>query len=393
MGRLIPGNNTPLRIAITGRGFDMSPTVVIPGPANNLPERAANRGHRQPGTDRRSFATRRPGWSSKEIERVPHACPEQEKVALPMTKASILLLVLALVGCRDTLVVPDRPGKTSLPRRAGLPGVATRPLASPPSYLGTQHNGGGCTTTYPTVGFEPADGAAKRPLFLYFIGTTLDGDDPAAAFDSLAARTVTEAMARRGFVALSVAYDNGIVALISSKDNQLHCLFEAPTSVLARACMLPQVDCNLGIATWGHSQGAAVAMAAANFDPRVRGVWTTGYGGNMDSKISKRRVRVVNGEHDQTSKLDKTTGIAPEACPGQDACLRDDGSGWIIVRKAQLADPASSTADHCWFDRRSCKSKEISLEPTWIDPDSKAPYALESNADGLAATVKRTDLL
>jgi hypothetical protein len=310
-----------------------------------------------------------------------------------MTKASILMVVLALAGCRDTLTVPNRPGATSLPARAGLPGGPTRPLASPPSYLGTQQNGGGCSTTYPTVGFEPAGDGGNHPLFLYFVGTAFSREDRSAEFDTIAARTVTEAMARRGFVALSVAYDNGIAALISDHDSQLHCLFEAPTSVLARACALPQVDCNLGIATWGHSQGAALAMAAANYDPRVRGVWATGYGGNMESKISKRRVRVVNGEDDQTSKLDKTTGIAPEACPGQDACLRDDGSGWIIVRKADLADPASSSADHCWFDRRSCKSKTISLEPSWIDPGSKAPYALERNADWLAATVKRTDLL
>jgi hypothetical protein len=313
-----------------------------------------------------------------------------------MTKAWILIPLLALAalgGCRDTLVVPDRPGKTSLPKRAGLPGVATRPLASPPSYLGTQQNGGGCTTTYPTVGFEPAAGTAKRPLFLYFIGTKIKREETESEFDSVAARTVTEAMARRGFVALSVAYDNGIAALISDHENQLHCLFEAPTSLLARACTMPQVDCNLGIATWGHSQGAAVAIAAANYDPRVRGVWATGYGGNMESKISKHRVRVVNGENDQTSKLDETTGLSKEACTGPDQCLREDGSGWIIVRKAQLADPESSTADHCWFDRRSCKSKTFVLEPTWVDPDSKAPYALESNADWLAATVKRTDLL
>ena len=75
-----------------------------------------------------------------------------------------------------------------------------------------------------------------------------------------------------------------------------------------------------------------------------------------------------------------------------DHCLREDGSGWVIVRRSELADPERSSADHCWFDRRSCKSDTIALEPTWIDPDSTRPYALEANADWVARTVKRTDL-
>ena len=41
-------------------------------------------------------------------------------------------------------------------------------------------------------------------------------------------------------------------------------------SVLDVACRLPQVDCELGIATWGHSQGAYVAHLARNYEPRVR---------------------------------------------------------------------------------------------------------------------------
>jgi hypothetical protein len=304
----------------------------------------------------------------------------------------LVVLVLTLAACRDTLVVPTRRGITTLPKRGPLPGLPTRPLASPPSYLGTQQNGPDCDTTYPTVGFEPADDAgARHPLFLYFVGTAVRRDAPSAEFDTLAARVVTEAMARRGFVALSVAYDNGIAALVSDHHHQTRCLFDAPTGVIARACALPRVDCNLGIALWGHSQGAAVAVAAANHDARVRAVWTTGYGGDMKTVLSKHRLRVVNGENDQTSKLAATTGLSKSGCPDPDQCLRDDGSGWIIVRQAQLADPEKSSADHCWFDHLSCKSG-LALEPTWIDPASPRPYALEANADWVAATTRRADL-
>jgi hypothetical protein len=310
-----------------------------------------------------------------------------------MRTSWLLILVLTLAACRDTLVVPTRRGVTTLPKRGPLPGLATRPLASPPSYLGTRQNGPACDTTYPTVGYEPADGAsARRPLFLYFVGTAFRRDDVSAEFDTLAARVVTEAMARRGFVALSVAYDNGVAALVSDHHHQTRCLFDAPTGVIARACALPQVDCDQGIALWGHSQGAAVAVAAANHDARVRAVWATGYGGDMKTVLSPHRLRVVNGENDQAAKLDTTTGLSASACTGTDQCLREDGSGWIIVRRSQLADPERARADHCWFDRPSCQSKTRVLEPTWIDPASTRPYALERNADWVAETTRRADL-
>jgi hypothetical protein len=156
------------------------------------------------------------------------------------------------------------------------------------------------------------------------------------------------------------------------------------------------VNCDLGIAAWGHSQGGLVAVMSANYDPRIRGAWATGYGGDARSMLSTHRLRVVNGEADTSngtaSVLNGITGLSPDLCPDPDQCLREDGSGWIIVRKAELADPANSSADHCWFDRRSCGDTTLSLEPTWVDASATRAYALESNADWLAATTLRTDL-
>jgi hypothetical protein len=241
-----------------------------------------------------------------------------------------------------------------------------------------------------------ADADTRHPLFLYFVGTAFNSTHPANQHDNAAASAVAEAMARRGFVALSAAYDNGVFSWLSDHLNQLHCLFEGPEGLLARACALPQVDCSLGIATWGHSQGGLVAMMAADYDERVRAAWATGYGGEKQVSLSKHRMRVVNGEADlnngTAAVLNDITGLSPAMCPDPDHCLRDDGSGWVIVRKAELASPAISTADHCWFDRRACGDATLSLEPTWIDPSSKRAYALEANADWLATTARRTDL-
>ncbi len=248
----------------------------------------------------------------------------------------------------------------------------------------------GCDTSRVTLGFEPVDpSAGKHPLFLYFVGTTFSDSDLSARYDSQAAQKVTEAMARRGFFALSVQYDN----TLSLSVDKLSCVFALSNakSLLTVACALPTVDCALGIATWGHSQGALMAHAASSFDSRVRAVWTTGYSGGS-YPLSNNRLRVVNGAADTMngtwSTLNTASGMTATDCPddGRTSCLRPDGSGWVVVR---AADCVTSTADHCWFDRRSCGDSAITLEPNWIDKASTKPFALELNADWVAATTRR----
>lgn len=266
-----------------------------------------------------------------------------------------------------------------------------------PEYMGSVSNGAECATNYPTRGYQPAASSGERfPLFLYFVGTEFVPGDASATYASDAALKVTEAMARRGFVALSVEYDNDAIAWLSDHQNQLACLFDGgkPASLIARACALPNVDCDAGIATWGHSQGAYVAHMAHNREPRVSAVWATGYGGDATSTLPPDRLRVVNGEADAgdngtAAKLEMITGMTADECNDPDQCLRDDGSGWIIVRKSQLALPDASSADHCWFDRQSCSAGTVVLEPTWIDPASDRAYALEANADWIASTARR----
>jgi hypothetical protein len=146
------------------------------------------------------------------------------------------------------------------------------------------------------------DGDTRHPLFLYFVGTQFVSTDESARYDSQAALKIGDAMARRGFVSLSVEYDNQLAAILN--------------------------------------------------------------------------------------KLNKASGMSASDCPddGRDHCLRPDGSGWVVVRKSACV---SSSADHCWFDRRSCIDSAITLEPNWIDPHSASLFALEANADWVAATVAR----
>jgi hypothetical protein len=274
-----------------------------------------------------------------------------------------------------------------LPRTDAGMRYDVRALSPGPSYMGS--GDGGCTKSYASTGHAPVDDSGKHPLFLYFVGTSFSADDESSRYTSPAAAKVTEAMARRGFVALSVDYDNSL----SLDLNKASCLYASnnPESMLAVACALPEVDCDLGIATWGHSQGAAIAHGAAMFDARVRAVWTTGYSGG-DSPLPPERLRVVNGENDSMNSpvatLNKAAGLDASTCPddGRSECLRADGSGWILVRKSACQ---LNSADHCWFDKASCVANMITLEPAWIEPSSTAPFALEANADWVAATVAR----
>lgn len=260
-------------------------------------------------------------------------------------------------------------------------------VANPPTYLG----GNGCMKTFRTTGFAPRDTTDRCPLFLYFVGTRFVDTDTSAVFDSQAALKVTEAMARRGFVALSVEYDNGIADALS---NKIDCLYGKGSNetLLTKACGMAEVDCERGIATWGHSQGALLAHIAASYDARVKAAWTTGYGGNDNPALPYSRLRVVNGEADTMNgayaTISKAAGFGASECRDDsgDHCLRSDGSGYIIVRKSACQ---TSSADHCWFDRRSCGDSAITLEPNWIDPKSSALFSLESNADWVAATVAR----
>jgi hypothetical protein len=255
---------------------------------------------------------------------------------------------------------------------------------------------GACSRDYLTRGVEPDDAAGtKHPLFLYFVGTNFV-DDEATFREKMkpAAEAVTGAMARRGMVALWVEYDNSALAWLGDHVAQLGCLFGASNAqnALAAACALPQVDCNLGIATWGHSQGGYVANRAHNDEPRVRATWLVGYGGDAQSTMPKNRIRVVNGENDttngQVATVNQVSGLTLAECPddGRSQCFRPDGSGWVIVR---AKDCVTSTADHCWFDKKTCTDSQVILEQNWIDPASTKPFALERNADWVASAVAR----
>jgi pimeloyl-ACP methyl ester carboxylesterase len=250
-----------------------------------------------------------------------------------------------------------------------------------------------CRQSFPTKGYEPvsAEPTAKHPLFIYLCGTE---QQIGANYDSDPPLAVAQAMAKRGFVALTVSYDNGATA----SDAKSRCLFELDQreGLLAKACGLPNVDCNLGVAVWGHSQGGALALTAANFAKGaggahlVRAVWATGVSlvWNTDFALPKDRIRVLNGSRDFPNAfgflMERITGLdAPSECVGgaNQQCLRANGSGWVIVH----AVPGVIGDDHCWFQADGCTTRRA-VAPGFAKPGSTAQYAIDVNADWLAAT-------
>jgi pimeloyl-ACP methyl ester carboxylesterase len=283
------------------------------------------------------------------------------------------------------------------------------------SYQGTVDNKGGCNKAYEVKGWS-LGGDVKRPLFLYFIGTNFGGEPLNQGFLDKTPQAVAQAMALRGFVAVAVQYDNSVsvwLSGLSHKDGETkRCLFDAQATggLVNQLCekqAIAGVDCGLGIATWGHSLGGAMAVAAANTEPRVRAAWATGINGIVQAggaapALSKRRIRIVNGNADAFPliswlvpnnndgvRLTKQLGLTHWLdCPFQrNQCIRHDGSGWMLVQGGPHGELSTARqADHCWFDRVSCLGGMLD-ETNFLTGHSR--ISIHANADWVARTVRQ----
>lgn len=284
-------------------------------------------------------------------------------------------------------------------------------IKNPSTYMGTLQGNAPCATRYDTAGLEPYDASRpneRYPLFLYFVGTSFNPAESRDYYkDSAAPRAALQAMAARGFVAVTVQYDNLSTLFDNSVSvagfrNKHACLFGSsnPKNLLTVLCKRRNVNCAAGIGIFGHSQGAEMALGAGTHDKRVNAIFATGDASvpGLAPAIAYNRIRLVNGEHDlitgYTSGMYAFTGTSWLDCMGQDsACLRTDGSGWIMVRQAELANPSlpfydQNIADHCWFYSRACGTEE-ELEPRWT-PDTTCPFSLAATADWLARTAMKS---
>lgn len=276
--------------------------------------------------------------------------------------------------------------------------VPTRTFTMPGAYKA--FNGfGGCTLPKTIAGYEPA-AAGKYPVFVYLTGTLMP-------YLGLEAQRITQEMARRGFVAATVQYDNEYYPpTCSNLEGKANCLFnpQLAESAISKICSRPNADCNRrGIVVSGFSQGANLASVSKDYDPRVRAAYLLGHGYRaiiidlrqclQDSAtvLAPSDIRAVDGEHDQffgqvlpgvRDQLQVTVG---RSCPNSRSCLQRDGSGWYIVLDNDVAD---RFADHCYyynFASPTCQT-HLGLDPTW--ETGSAPWSLQPNLDWLASRAR-----
>lgn len=276
-----------------------------------------------------------------------------------------------------------------------------KPLAMKGVFFDAHNGSGVCRSgaQRSLIGFEPAR-VGRYPLFVYLTGTQM-------SYKGIEAQALTRAMAERGFVSVSLEYDNGAYAYCSGMQNKARCIFgkAESESAISKLCARTNVDCDLGIAVAGFSQGANIAALSKNLEPRVRGAYLMGHGHRasnfMDSSSCQQaastalgadEVRSINGEHDGffggvrervRKQLELVTGAR---CAGAASCLQPDGGGYYVVEDGEVGD---RTADHCYFLDAAdgyC-SKFKGLDATWLRGD--AAWSMPTNLRWLEGRVRR----
>lgn len=240
-------------------------------------------------------------------------------------------------------------------------------------YLNTRHFGS-CNTPFNMTGREPAEG--RHPVFIYLVGTW-------ESYDNGEATAVIEQMAAQGYVAASVHYPNGTFGSCPTLSARASCVFdgEQAQSAVARLCARERADCSKGIVVGGLSQGAILAILAADHQPQLRAAWAMGagavYGGydlsacvaDGQRSLSGERLRVVNGVSDDYfvglpgGSQGQSELLSGMRCgDGADRCLAGNGSGWIVINDAEVSD---GVADHCYLRIGDCSGSQDQLDPLW----------------------------
>lgn len=252
------------------------------------------------------------------------------------------------------------------------------------SYLRYSDGTGRCdgTTQNGVYGREPSTGT--HPVLIYTHGAW-------GTYKGAEGKQLVDVAAEHGFVAASADYDAAFPRLSwpdSFFDGTARCLY-GDGGLLPRLCARAAADCSRGVVIAGFSKGAQVASRAQAYGARA--TWLMGYANDswFRAEFNNRLdIRVVDGEDEGPNRgsLNSRTGLSCGSTAF--SCLRPDGSGWLIVRNAEMAD---GWADHCWMqykanstptDHWGCSLNSV-FDPSWIPPRTE-PWSLDVNLDWLA---------
>jgi len=263
------------------------------------------------------------------------------------------------------------------------------------SYKGSG-SGAACDTNYAISGVVPA-GSTRRPVFVYLVGTN-------ESYDNAQARAAVAGMGARGFVAASVQYRSEVFGTCAEIAHKAACVFKPKSTASAISKLCARGDCSKGIVVAGFSQGSIAAILARNTDTRVKAAYGMGALPNYTANykmascmnngkhvLASKNLRIVNGERDIFGgSTAKGVRSGAKAITGKDcgssafSCLNSNGSGWIMVRNAQVKD---KSADHC-YQRASqdCLGSQNVIDARW--KSGTESWALPSNLNWLKTFTK-----
>lgn len=238
-------------------------------------------------------------------------------------------------------------------------------------------------------------GAGPYPVFMWVPGTL-------ELYNDQLSLLMIDQMAQRGFLSVSVQYNNLLLLAQSCPDYTARALsiFDATTATsgVSTVCAMSSANCSQGLVTSGVSQGGNIAILSANYAPQVQAVFAMsagdylGVGSGVDfsaclakanTTIPSNRLTIVNGANDTLfGSLLSTTGASGVSCdPGTAECWSPDasGAGWILVPGSLKT---SGSADHCYMAADGCTSKLF--DPNWLPP-ATYNWSLAPNLDWLAS--------
>jgi hypothetical protein len=268
-----------------------------------------------------------------------------------------------------------------------------------------------CTARKAIKVFEP-DTDGPFPVLLYFTGSW-------AAFDSNAAMEIIKEAAGQGFVAATVEYQNNTLPSFcdgAAGNYKLRCIFSSqnPESAVSAVCSRPKADCDgLGIVLAGFSQGGAIAAMGRNWDPRIRGAWTMGYGDANSScdvhvagtelgssaarALDNERIRFFRGLN-EASTVALLNRLSGRNCPtGATSCLNGPAaSGWFRPLNTDITAELNPNK-HCFFQAngrnsfgvlKDCATPDL-LDPKWVSrpPDRTFPHSVFENIQWLKNSI------
>jgi len=265
----------------------------------------------------------------------------------------------------------------------------------------------------PVVGYIPRDGH-NRPAYLHHVGTAED-------CSHMSVQPYLDGMAARGYAPFCVHYPRtGLFEYNGGWfDQKAQWIYSStnPLNAVNVICSQPGVDCGLGIAAHGFSQGSHIASLSKKYEPRVTGIlgfgagcrsvifvnpWFTAQGLVYDHSASSSHrcmdgtapasshptqteqslyrdrsiYRVVSGINDEIfghqQQMAAHTGYT--SCGLSNDCIQEDGSGYYLIRAAE--NPQGDSDGHNFFRNGNALT-------TYFE-NGAYPFSMNPNLDWLA---------